>query len=628
MAKKKITSYREIIDQVAEKIEHLEEDLELWNNDVLLTQLFTVYKTAIFARIHGELAPLKTDESEAEIRDILSRNVIGYTKKEWGKPPQRYIGSISPLKLKISDILSKNKDSTHLQGYIELLDDFLALASFRSFKHFCQYIERPAFGIDLWKNNERAFSGYWFYMNRMVLDGEVNFIEKQLPTGTGKSLSDCFANAFIFGVDLHATILKICGNDTFTKDCLNNVVSIMTTPQYAKVFPYYEQFECNKNLMFTFCSTAELSFHIRGSTHSTSLRICSKFVKTNGVRAKYLFIDDITQQDDTAAQMEKDREKMMREWYRRNFNLNCFFIIASGTAYSQFDLLSWLKSKNNYEKSETVPINEFTRIAKSNFITSNGTAVFITVPALDEKDRSVFPTIRSKEALLELRNEDFATFMAMEQQQPLPPEGTPFYFTKLRSYSELPPVGTQGRLDYCVAALDPKRRGSDRLSMPICFEAIDPENADNTVYYVKDWLYDERPMKDCIPLIVAKIIQHKITKLYAERNTDELIDEVIQEQLHKKGYYNCVIETVFNTAPKDKRIMNEEGNIKSQLIFPERTLYAQSSNIGQALLNLYQYSYSGRNVHDDAPDSVAMFTSYFVGNRRRRGVAKKIIDLR
>lgn len=627
MATKNV-GYKEIIDKVAEKLEHLEEDVELWNNDKLLTQLFAYYKTAIYSRIHRELVPLKTDEAETEIREILSRNVIGYTKKEYGKAPQRFVGSISPLKLKIAEILKKDKLSPLLQTYTELLDDFLALAAFRSFKHFCQYIERPAFGIDLWKNNERAFNGYWFYMNRMILDGEVNFIEKQLPTGTGKSLSDCFAHSFIFGIDIDATILKICGNDTFTKDCLNNVVSIMTTPQYAKVFPYYEQFECNKNLMFTFCSTSELALHIRGCSHSTSLRICSKFVKTNGVRAKYLFVDDITQQDDTSAQMEKDINKMMREWYRRNFNLNFFFIVASGTAYSQFDLLSWLKMKNNFDKSEQSPINEFTRVAKSNFIKSNGTAVFITVPALDEKDKSVFPTIRSRESLIELRNEDFATFMAMEQQQPLPPEGTPFYFTKLRSYEELPPIGTQGRLDYCVAALDPKRRGTDRLSMPICFEAIDPENADNAVFYVKDWLYDERPMKDCIPLIVSKIIQHKITKLYAERNTDELIGEIIQEQLQKKGYYNCVIETVFNTMPKDKRILNEEGNIRSQLIFPDRKLYAQSSNVGQALLNLYQYSYSGKNVHDDAPDSVAMFTSYFVGTRRKRGVQKKIIDLR
>lgn len=628
MAKKKNVSYQEVIDRIAEKLSELEFDVELWNNNALLAQLFTAYKTAIYARIHTELAPLNTDESEAEIREILSKNVIGYTQKGFAKKAVRYIGSISPLKLKIAEFLKAKSMSPYLSKFIDLLDDFMALASFRSFKHFCQYLERPAFGIDLWKNNERAFSGYWFYMNRMVLDGEVNFLEKQLPTGTGKSLSDSFAHAFIFGYDLNATVLKICGNDTFTKDCLENVVSIMTTPQYAKIFPYYEQFGCNKNLIFTFCSVSDLSLHIRGSSHSTSLRICSKFVKTNGVRAKYLFVDDITQQDDTPAQMEKDREKMMREWYRRNFNLNQFFIVASGTAYSQFDLLSWLKLKNNFEKAEDTDINEFTKISKSNFIKAHGTAVFITVPALDENEKSVFPTIRSKESLIQLRNEDYETFMAMEQQQPLPPDGTPFYFTNLRQYTEIPVVGKQGRMDYCVAAIDPKRRGTDRLSMPICFEAIDPENPDNTVFYVKDWLYDERPMKDCIPLIVAKILQHKITKIYAERNTEELISEIIEEQLHKKGYYNCVIDTVFNTAPKDKRIMNEEGNIKSQIIFPERNMYAQSSNMGQALLNLYQYSYSGRNVHDDAPDSIAMFTSFFVGNKRRRGVAKKIIDLR
>ena len=132
--------------------------------------------------------------------------------------------------------------------YEELKDDFMALASFRSYKHYCFYMQ-DIFGIKLWTENERAFSGYWFYMGRMILDGDVRFLEKQLPTGTGKSLSDCFAHSMIFGVDINSDVFKVCGNDKFTDDCFQNVVKLMTHEKYQKVFPYYSKFFVDKEEM-------------------------------------------------------------------------------------------------------------------------------------------------------------------------------------------------------------------------------------------------------------------------------------------------------------------------------------------------------------------------------------------
>ena len=99
----------------------------------------------------------------------------------------------------------------------------------------------------------------------------------------------------------------------------------------------------------------------------------------------------------------------------------------------------------------------------------------------------------------------------MDMQRPLPPDSAPFYFTKLRQYTTLPLVGEEGRMETCVAALDTKRRGKDFVSMPICFEANDPERMGETAFFLLDWLYDDRPMKECIPLIVSKIIERNIT---------------------------------------------------------------------------------------------------------------------
>jgi predicted phage terminase large subunit-like protein len=208
--------------------------------------------------------------------------------------------------------------------------------------------------------------------------------------------------------------------------------------------------------------------------------------------------------------------------------------------------------------------------------------------------------------------------MAMEQQQPLAPEENPFYYTKLRQYDGLPTIGDCGRSDCCVASLDPKRRGKDNVSMPIFFEANDPERPTEKVYFLVDWLYDNRPMKDCIPLIVSKIIQHKITRLYAERNTEECIGMIIEDKLHEQGYYNCVIDEVYSTENKETRIMNSEGDIKSKIMFPRMGLYANSNDIGKALMNVYGYSYTKKVSFDDAPDSLALFAKRFLGINNKR----------
>jgi hypothetical protein len=365
--------------------------------------------------------------------------------------------------------------------------------------------------------------------------------------------------------------------------------------------------------MFSFCSRKDLKFAITGSVKSTNLRICTKLAETSGVRAKFLFIDDICQSDDLMTQMTKDIEKFKREWFRRNYNLREFYVVASGTSYSQFDILSYLKREMGYAKSKLSPY-EFTWISSSDYITKDGVSIFVKVPALDDKDESVFPTIRDTYTCRQLREQDFATFMAMEQQDPLPPEGSPFYFEKLRQYNALPQIGENGRGDDCVAVLDTKRRGTDYLSMPILFEAKDPERENLKVFYLVDWLYDDRPMKDLIPSIASKIIQHKITRLVAERNTEECIALLIEEELAKQGYTSCVVEDVYSTEPKDKRILSAEGDIKARIIFPRYGLYSQMSDIGKAMLNVYGYSYNGKVKHDDAPDSLALFAKRFIMN--------------
>lgn len=617
----KENDYTEVIQAVYKEIEKLFKKTKSWSqSDDKIVQLYVLLKEAIYQQIHNVLVPQQTAKSEKQIREILAKYVVGYTEK---KKSKNFIGALSPIKAKLIQ-MNKNKSTRneYLARYLELYDDFMALASFRSMKHYFLYMQQ-VFGFTLWEDTQNCFDGYWYYGGRMVLDGEVKFIEKQCGTGYGKSISDAFMQSYIFGIDIDNDALKVCGNDKFTDDCFQNVLKLMLSNNYAKVFPYYSQFACDQNLMFQFCVRKDLKFAITGSKKSTNLRIVTKLSDVNGVRAKYLFLDDITQRKDMSniTQHNKDIHAFTHEWFERNYNRNFFYIIASGTTYSQFDLLSHLKRVMGGEKAVQSTINKYTHVSKSDYIVPDGISVFVCVPVLDyDTDLSTYPKKISTQSAKKKREENPTEFWAMDMQRPMPPDSSPFYFTKLRQYSTLPSIGECGRMETCVSALDTKRRGKDFLSMPICFEANDPERPKETAFYLNDWLYDDRPMKECIPLVVSKIIQHKITRLYVERNTEECIETLLQYKLREQGYTSCVIEEVYSTEPKDRRIMAAEGDIKSKIIFPEYNMYPPSSDVGKAMLNVYGYRYDGKVVHDDAPDSLALFTKRFImGSRHKNG---------
>ena len=606
--------YGKLIKACADNIDRLFHSKKEWDDDETVTQLFEIMRTAIYQQVHCVLEGGSTKENEKQVRELLAKYVIGYVDK---KKKVTYIGAINPIRSKLAQLnKSKKASAEYLARYLDLYDGFMALAAFRSYKHFCLYMQ-PCFGFTLWEDTQNCFDGYWYYANKMVLDGEVKFLEKQLPTGYGKSLSDCFMCSWIFGIDIDNDVLKVCGNDNFTDDCFQNTIKLMLDERFGRVFPYFEKFHGEQDEMFKFCSRKDLKFAITGSKKSTNLRIVTKLSNFNGVRAKFLFMDDITQRRDMSNLMahEKDIHSFTHEWFERNYNRNLFFIVASGTTYSQFDILSHLKRVMGGEKAKKSRINKYTSYGDSDYIVPNGLSVFVCVPLLDyDTDESTYPKKISTASARKKREENPTEFWAMDMQRPLPPDNSPFYFTKLRQYSALPKVGECGRMDCCVASLDTKRRGKDYLSMPIFFEALDTEGngKTDTVYYLVDWLYDDRPMKDCIPLIVEKIINRKITRLYAERNTEECIGVLLEDALKKRGYTSCVIEDVFSTEPKDRRIMVAEGDIKSKMVFPQYGMYAPSTDIGKALMNVYGYTYVGAVPHDDAPDSLAIFAKRFI----------------
>ncbi|MEE1048985.1 MAG: hypothetical protein U0M60_16395, partial [Clostridia bacterium] len=317
------------------------------NNDNAILKLLSAMSEMYRYQIHEYLVPQESVDGEKQIRqyvkdiicDILpivetKIRVISNTLAKYGRM------SATKRSAVLDDIKSLEENR---KKYLVLLDDFYALASFRSLKHFALYMEfdKPD-SQKVWKHAMGCFESFYFYANSMILDGKVKRITKSFPVGYGKSFSDTVAISFIFGFDINNDVLKVVGNNKLIVDTLTGVVGMMTSNRYAKVFPYYAQFNGNKEMMFDIGKASEGILLIHGSVRPKSLIVVAKDTAVDGVRAKFRFYDDITRSKDkeNVPEHENDWKKYTDQWLKRAYNEYEDFEIAGGTRYHSEDFLS------------------------------------------------------------------------------------------------------------------------------------------------------------------------------------------------------------------------------------------------------------------------------------------------
>lgn len=246
---------------------------------------------------------------------------------------------------------------------------------------------------------------------------------------------------------------------------------------------------------------------------------------------------------------------------------------------------------------------------------------FRKIPALDpETDESNFDyeiNGFSTAYYREMRERlDNAEWMAKYQQAPYVREGLMFPSDELRMFTtdNVLPEG-----DYrTVAVIDPAFGGGDSLSMPICAQHS------NGKKYIIDWVFNKGSQAITMPIVVNKIIRHDITEVVLERNAGGLLyRDNLMEKLKERGYFHCRCET--RPAPvgmsKDDKIKGYSDWIKENFIFllpthliPKDDLsgrYFRSDEYNRAMEELVMYVYEGKNVHDDAADSLAQLALYF-----------------
>lgn len=583
---------------------------------------------AYYQQIHSYLAPKVTDKSEKEIREHI-RTIITLDLVVCKQKLDRFFNAI-PIYEKRKDTKNQMLAFEYFQKWRALYENFLALSAFRSLEHFAllwEYnfpLSSKVFKNSLDPYDDGGYTGvnkpFLYYFNQMVLKKDIKFMSKQYPTGVGKTISDGVAIAWLLGIDQENDVLKVLGNPTLVMTTTKTIVDIMTKPFYARVFPKFAKYFANGENplnMFSVCRNKEGELTLSDSNKPMNVKVISKDTSVDGIRVRYLFLDDICRSKDAQnlKQHQIDINNYWNSWWKRNYGTDDFFVVAGGTAYSVYDILSHLISY--YSNGKIYRTKEFKYAYKN----QKGDCVFIKIPKIDfDYNRSTYPSKFPYEEAMKIRDRDLASFEAMEQQNPQNPETTPLSWDKLNTYEELP----EGISEYAYAVLDPARTGKNYVTMGIhrVREETDKYGAKVEIHYLVDCIFQLRQMEELYNEICDKVEKHNIVKLHIENNTDTSLGYLIEKMLHERGTMFCEVTESFSTENKEEKIRelvySSQGYFKNQMRYPCMQMYAPSSQMGKFMTYITAYDYNTKMEYDDSIDEECMYIKRFVQKKETK----------
>ncbi len=237
----------------------------------------------------------------------------------------------------------------------------------------------------------------------------------------------------------------------------------------------------------------------------------------------------------------------------------------------------------------------------------------LKIPALDENDESNFDydygvgyttqyyrTLRAKFE----ENDDMASWYAQYQQEPIERDGAVFNPEHMRFYNGVLPEEEPYRI---CAACDVALGGEDFLAFAVAYMYEDGS------IYIDDVVFDNSEKKITKPKVANMIIDNDVGSAFFEANQGgEGYKDEIEELLKKKGRkINLRSEYAPTNMRKAQRIWDKAGSIRE---FYFRDVGCRSQEYRKFMTNLYSFTVTGKNKHEDAADCLASLAYFIEGN--------------
>lgn len=242
---------------------------------------------------------------------------------------------------------------------------------------------------------------------------------------------------------------------------------------------------------------------------------------------------------------------------------------------------------------------------------------FRVIPALDDDGESNFNYKYGlgfdTEYYRDMKDSiDDATWMAKYMGNPYIREGLLFPAAELRYYNGVLPDGEPDRK---VAVVDTAWGGGDSLSMPLLYDT-------SGAWYLPDVVFNNGDKTVTRPLVIGKLKQHIPHMVRWESNNggDEY-GGIVDEKLREEGIrINMSYKKAPTNQSKLSRIIQYAPDIKKIYFLDEKH---RSPEYERFMRELTTFTVSGKNLHDDAPDSLAMLVDFVTAGVKMVTVAQR-----
>ena len=450
----------------------------------------------------------------------------------------------------------------------------------KDFDSYLLYVEKNRDPEDRYYQPRRN-KIYWLVQKmQRLIDDELDILSISMPPGTGKTTLGEFFISFVMGHYPNTPNLMSSHSGFMTRMFYDAVLNIITSNEYcwSDVFPDIV-FEGNNAKEETINLGRWQPFKtltcrpIRGSL--TGVTRCEGF----------LYVDDLVSGIEEALSIDR-LDKLYGEYTTdlKSRKKKKAKEIHIATRWSVHDVIGRLERM--YE--------------------GNPRAEFIAVPDIDpQTGKSNFDydyDVGFDEKYfhdMEMSMDD-VSYRCLYKSDPIEREGILYHPTELQRYiGGLP----DREPDSILAICDTKDTGTDYNFLGVFYQYGDR-------YYLEDLVFKNIDPGTLDELNSDMLVKHHVQQAQFESNKEGSRTANEVERLVKAKGGRCHITKKYTTPNKETKIIVNYSWVKEHVIFKDITEYEPKSDYGVMMSFLCSYTQLGKNKHDDAPDTLAMFAQF------------------
>ena len=450
----------------------------------------------------------------------------------------------------------------------------------KDFDSYLLYVEKNRDPEDRYYQPRRN-KIYWLVQKmQRLIDDELDILSISMPPGTGKTTLGEFFISFVMGHYPNTPNLMSSHSGFMTRMFYDAVLNIITSNEYcwSDVFPDIV-FEGNNAKEETINLGRWQPFKtltcrpIRGSL--TGVTRCEGF----------LYVDDLVSGIEEALSIDR-LDKLYGECTTdlKSRKKKKAKEIHIATRWSVHDVIGRLERM--YE--------------------GNPRAEFIAVPDIDpQTGKSNFDydyDVGFDEKYfhdMEMSMDD-VSYRCLYKSDPIEREGILYHPTELQRYiGGLP----DREPDSILAICDTKDTGTDYNFLGVFYQYGDR-------YYLEDLVFKNIDPGTLDELNSDMLVKHHVQQAQFESNKEGSRTANEVERLVKAKGGRCHITKKYTTQNKETKIIVNSSWVKEHVIFKDITEYEPKSDYGVMMSFLCSYTQLGKNKHDDAPDTLAMFAQF------------------